>query len=125
MGNNLFGADIAGQIAAGLGHHLLGFQLLKTVEGTRSSADIAAGKQPSTKSFSCRGILESFSARQIDGTIVKSGDRKIMILGGTLPNGIVPSVQDKVLAEGSTYTITALVERDPDAASYTLAGRGS
>src|SRR5690349_22719426 len=42
---------------------------------------------------------------QFDGTIIKRGDRKALILGDTLPNNVVPEPNDEVKAEGSVFTV--------------------
>lgn len=118
MGNNLFGADIAGKLAKALGPGLLPMTLIKVVPGTRTPTDPSAGTNPTRRSFPCRGILDTYKLGQIDGTIIKHGDRKALILGGTLPKGVSPEPNDEVKIEGSTFTVCNPVERDPDAASY-------
>lgn len=123
MGNNLFGQDIAGQLASNLGPLLPVVKLLKTVQGTRDPSDPSAGTTPTSRTFNGRGIQDSYRTSQIDETIIKQGDRKVLILGDSLPNGIVPEPGDKVESEGTEFTVVA-VERDPDAATYTCQVRG-
>src|SRR5690349_17149598 len=118
MGNNLFNANISGQLAKAMGPLLAPMTLVKVVPGTRSNSDPSAGTNPTRRSFSCRGILDTYRTSQFDGTIIKRGDRKALILGDTLPNNVVPEPNDEVKAEGSVFTVVA-VERDPDAAAYT------
>lgn len=124
MGNNLFNADIAGKLAKALGPKLLPMSLSKVTPGTRSPTDPSAGTNPATRSYPCRGILESYRDSQFDGTIIQRGDRKALILGGTLPTGIIPTSGDAVSAEGSVFKVVA-VDRDPDAATYTCQVRGA
>lgn len=118
MGNNLFNADIAGKLAAAMGPLLASMSLIKVVPGTRSPTDPSAGTNPTRRTFPCKGILDSYRTSQFDETIIKRGDRKALILGNTLPVGVIPEPNDEVKAEGSTFTVVA-VERDPDAATYT------
>jgi len=124
MGNNLFNADIAGKLAKALGPKLLPFVLRKVTPGTRSTSDPSAGTNPTTRNYPCRGILESYRDSQFDGTIIQRGDRKALLLGGTLPTGTFPTSGDVVVAEGSEFKVVA-VDRDPDAATYSCQIRGA
>lgn len=123
MGNNLFGEDIAGQLFTNLGPLLPAVKLLKTVQGTRDPTDPSAGTEPTAQTYSGRGILDSYRTSQIDETIIQQGDRKVLILGNSIPSGVVPETGDMVEAEGRVFTVVA-VERDPDAATYTCQVRG-
>lgn len=117
MGNDLFGANISGKIAAAMGPLLASMTVSKTMSGTRTPSDPSAGTNPVVTAYPCKGILDDYSASQFDGTIIKRGDRKALILGDTLPAGIIPEPSDLVGAEGATFTVVA-VKRDPDAATY-------
>ena len=117
MGNNLFGANISGKIAKSLGPKLLPMSLVKVVPGTRSPTDPSSGTNPTKRNFPCRGIVDTYKTTQMDGTIVKMGDRKALLLGDTLPRGVVPEPNDEIRAEGALFTVVN-VERDPDAATY-------
>lgn len=119
MGQNLFGANISGQLAAAMGALLNPVTLIKVKPGTRNPANPSAGTNPTRRSFPCRGMVDSYRTSQMDGTIIKVGDRKVLVLGDTLPAGIVPEPNDEVRAESATYKVVA-VERDPDAATYTI-----
>lgn len=118
MGNNLFNANISGKIAAAMGSLLLPVTLTKVVPGARTSSDPSSGTNPSRRSFPCRGMVDSYKLSQFDGTIVKRGDRKVLILGDTLPSNIVPEPNDEIRAEGALYHVVGTPERDPDAATY-------
>jgi len=118
MGNNLFGAGIAGELASELGPLFPKYKLQKRSVANRVAGSLTSGKKVSFRSFTCRGILSAYAEDRIDGTNVKSGDRKVLILGDTLPKGVVPQPGDRIQAEGSTFTIIE-VGRDPDAATYT------
>ncbi len=118
MGLKLFGVDIAGEVAKALGPSFLSFVLIKVKAGTRTTGDLAAGVDPKTSPNNCKGILDSYHERQIDGTLIKAGDRKALLLGDTLPSGVIPEPNDRITAEGITFQVMA-VSRDPDAATYT------
>ena len=123
MGNKLFGVDIAGALNTALGPLLPSMTLTKVLPGTRSASDPSAGTQPTSRAYPCKGILDTYRTSQIDQTIVKQGDRKALLLGDSLPSGVVPAPGDTVTAEGAVFTVVA-VERDPDAATYTCQVRG-
>lgn len=118
MGNNLFGEDIAGQIAKEMGPLLLQFRLLKKQVGARTPGNLAAGPPVTFRPFSCRGILDTYKNDRREGTNIPNGTPVALILGDTLPKGVIPTPGDRLIAEGATYDITAPIERDPDAASY-------
>lgn len=118
MGNRLFGADIAGELARNLGPLLPKMRLLKKTVGARTSGSLTSGRSVSYRGYSCRGILEAYSESRFPESTIEDGDRKALILGDTLPRGIVPDVGDRIEAEGSTFTVVSVM-RDPDAASYT------
>jgi len=125
MGNHLFGKDIAGQIAKKLGPGLLPFTLIKVVTGARDAMDPSAGPASTEVPRACRGILEDYRDSQFDGTTIKRGDRKALLLGDTIAGGAVPEPSDKLTAEGRTYIIVGVPARDPDAATYVCQVRGA
>ena len=118
MGNNLFGAGISAALASELGPLLPKYKLLKRSVASRTSGSLTSGKKVSFRGFSCRGMLDSYDESRIDETNIKTGDRRVMILGDTLPKGVVPQPDDRIEAEGDTFTVIAVM-RDPDAATYT------
>jgi hypothetical protein len=120
---DLFGIDIAGTVAGAMADGLLPVTLLKVSAGQRDPADLTSGPKNSIKKHNCRGFIQDYTTRQIDGDIVKMGDRKVLILGATLPSGVVPEPDDQATCEGRTYTIK-YVNRDPAAATYECQGRG-
>lgn len=122
MGNNLFGANISGQIARALGPLLLPAVLIKVTPGTRG-ADPTTGTNPTNTPYPCRGMVDTFDATEIVGQPVITGlHRKVLLLGDTIGGGAIePAVNDQVTIEGKTYSVDSIAERDPDRATYTLA----
>lgn len=120
----LFGVDIAKEIASGMAGGLLPAQLVRSTPGTRDPLDPTAGTAPSTSTFSCRGFLDEYADDQFDGTSVLRGDRKALLLGGTLPASVAPQPGDRVKIEGRTFSIVN-VQRDPAAATYVCQARGA
>lgn len=118
------GIDIQTIIADNLGPDLLPTQLIKRTPGERTSTALASGTNPQESTFSCRGFIEEYKNSQIDGTQVRKGDRKVLILGGTLPTGIVPESNDRIVIEGETLVIVRDgVTRDPAEATYVCQSR--
>ena len=112
----LFGVDIAKEIADAMGSLLLSAKLIKV---TASSSTSNSTEGSTTESSSaCRGVLEDYKDSQVDGTIVLQGDRKVLLLGATLPTGVIPTPNDKIEIEDTQF-IVIRVQRDPAAASYT------
>lgn len=118
MGNNLFGAHIAEKIAKAMGSKLLPVRLLKKTPGTIDTSKLTAAQPESIRAFSCRGFFDYFDSHRMGGTAIKQGTRVVLILGGTLPVGVVPEPDDRVVCEGETVEIVGPVVRDPDAATY-------
>lgn len=119
----LFGIDIAALIASNMGPGLLPATLRKVTPGTRDPSDLSGGTNPTEQAFACRGIIDEYRESQFDGTLIQRGDRKVLILGGTLPSGVVPEQGDKISIEGQVFQVVGVPSRDPAAATYTCQAR--
>lgn len=118
MGNNLFGARIAEKIAAALGSRLLPVRLIKVVPGTVDTSNLSGAQPETNRTFTCRGFFDSYNSRRMGGTAIKDGARVVLILADTLPSGIKPEPDDRIILEGETVEVVGPVLRDPDAATY-------
>lgn len=119
----LFGVNISKLIADEVGPGVLPATLIRVTAGTRTTGNLSGGTNPTDKSFNCRGFIDEQGVRNVDGTLVENGTKKVVLIGDTISGGAVaPSVGDKVKIEGTTYQIKA-VDRDPAAATYTLVVR--
>lgn len=128
MGNNLFGVDIAGIVADVFTSQvpLLDAILHRREPGQSRDADSLTGGRVGrdTTPFPCTGFIDEYLDKEIDGTLIQVGDRKILLLGNTIAGGtVVPQQHDKITIEGQVHTIIR-VTRDPDAATYTCQTRG-
>ena len=123
MGNKLFGARIAEKVGKALGPSLLPVLLKKSFVRPVDPADLTGPQPSSTRTYTCRGILDTYETSRTSGTVIQQGSRVVLILGSTLPNNIEPEPDDRVVIEGQTFEIVGPVERDPDAATYTAAVR--
>lgn len=118
----LLGVDIAKEIHKALSPRLLPLFLIKLSPGTRGTS-LTAGIEPVEDSYAGRGFISDYLDRHINGTSVVTGDRKVNIIGNSLPARIIPISGDRVTIEGFTYNIVR-VTRDPAAAMYTCQVRG-
>lgn len=121
---NLFGIDIAGILATNLASGLLPATLTKVIAQIRTPGALTAGVNPESADYPCRGLIEDYNETLMSLTQINVGDKRIMLLGGTLPSTIVPSTGDYITIESNSYTIIS-VQRDPAAATYTCQARGS
>lgn len=114
---NIFGANIASIVNRELGP-LVFDQVLVTTARTEDPADSTKIISVETE-HACKGFIDDFADEWVNGTTVKVTDRKIVILGDSLPAGIVPEPGDKITAEGKRFTIVKDgVRRDPAGATY-------
>jgi hypothetical protein len=121
---DLFGADICGAIFDALGDSMLAATLTRTTPGTRAGGALTGGQtvSPTTTVYDCRGMCEDYTTREIDGTNVRQGDRKIMLLGGSLPDDVDPQPGDVIAIEGASWKVVR-VERDPAGATFSCQAR--
>ena len=121
MGNELFGVDIAGIIADEVGDGLLDVELTIYERGNRTPGNLTGGrsKTPVDPKPVRKGFWEDYTPNQIDGDQIQLNDRKAVLIGGTIPAGVVVAKGDKITIEGATLTVQRLQSRDPAAAVYT------
>ena len=121
----LFGIDIAKivndeiQKAGGV----LDATLIKVTPGKRSASDPTGGVKPTNQPRRAKGFIADYNKRQIDGTIVQSGDRMVILLGASIQGNAIPEPADRIEIEDASYQVVR-VKRDPAAATYTCQVRG-
>lgn len=127
----LFGVDIAGEVAKGLGPGLLDAVLIQITEGSRDVNNPTAGKSASERKLPCKGMISDNVSHFLDNknilgqgdtTRARVGDKNILLLGATIPGGKFPKPDDKVKIEGETFRIVRVL-RDPAAATYQCLAR--
>lgn len=128
----LFGVNLSKIMASAMGPGLLAATLIRKTQGTRAPGSLTAGRNngDSSDSYSCRGFVDEYRQRHKgaasggrEPSLIQEGDRKITLLGGTLPDNIDPRPGDKITIEGATYTVIGPVKRDPAAATFECQGR--
>ena len=102
--------------------------LVKVTAGTRTPGAISAGTNPTTTSYAGSGWIKQLTARDLPGTEITVNDRKLAILGGTLPAGIIPSPQDKVTMvdiddASKTFVLVGPIAADSVGAVFTFQAR--
>jgi hypothetical protein len=117
-----FGINLPKLIADNLGNAVLPATLRKITQGSRTGGNLTGGRNPTTTDYSCRGFIDSQKRESLNGTLVDDGTKIVVLLGDTIAGGQVPSTSDRVLIEGTEYSIE-LIDRDPASATYTLTVR--
>lgn len=114
-------ADVQGLVAKHLGKPgvALAGVLTRVVTGELPAGNLTGAPAETTTTHKFRGFVKTFSHREIDGTVVKVADRKVVILAGTL-KGVVPEPNDVVQIEAKTWRIDRILSRDPAEATYTV-----
>ena len=113
---DIFGEDIAGELFRELGPLLFDVILVQVTGKERDSANPTKITE-FTKKFTGKGFVDDYKARQIDGMTIQQGDRKVTILGASLPAGVVPKPSDSTIIEGETKVVVNVI-RDPASAVY-------
>ncbi len=119
---NIFGADIAGAILDGLGGLVFDQTLTKTT--SIKDPDNSTRQIKSTVPYPCKGFLDDYSKENNRNGATRVTDVKAVILGASLPAGVVPAPGDTITAEGRILTIVEEgVVRDPAGATYECQAR--
>lgn len=122
MANKLFGIDIQKVVADAMKGNLIDGVLIQNTSGSRTAGSLTGGVAVSQTEFAFEGIIDDYNENLIDGTSILQGDRKILIVGGTVDSLVVPKVGDSISMEGLTYNIIN-IKRDPAAATYSCQAR--
>lgn len=90
--------------------------LVRVTPGARGST-ASAGTNPTTANYPCDALIELLTINDAPATLIQENDRKIGILGDSLPSGIIPSSNDRVTMtdlDGSvkTFRLFAVISGD-------------
>lgn len=124
MGNPLFDVDISGIIADVIGNGVHEVTITRYPRGTRNPSNLTGGKPVTTPvTFDCNGFWEDFTGTPPPGVQLELNDRKLLLIGDTVPNGGLPIYNDmatvhEAIGDSSLYVVK-LLSRDPAAAVYT------
>jgi hypothetical protein len=70
--------------------------LIRSTPGARTPGLIASGTNPTVTTYPCQALIEVLTVNNVPATLVQMDDRKIGILGASLPPGILPTSTDRV-----------------------------
>lgn len=123
----LFGIDIAAILHKELSPGLLKGRLIAAdpAFSSRDPDDPTNGIQHnSVGSTAFRGLMQSYTDKEIDGELVLKEDRKILIIANSFAYPIIPDTGMKIELEGTPGTwIIVRVTRDPASATYLCQAR--
>ena len=116
----LFGVDVSGQIHKHISPGIFDATLTKKVAGTRTAADLAGGTNPVSTDYAARGVVSDYTDFQMQNSLIRKGDRQILLTGDSIASAKVPVPGDRITIQGSTYVIVSRgVTSDPANAQYT------
>jgi hypothetical protein len=123
MGNTLFGVDIAGIIADAMGDGLLPVTIVRDVRGARTPGNLTGGRASAPASFDCVGFWDDINPASVPaGTVLEVTDRRLVLIGDTVPVGGFPMRNDACTVHEEDGPITLYcvqpLSRDPAAAVY-------
>lgn len=120
----LFGVDIAKEINSKMGSKLLPVTLTKVSQGSRTAGSLTDGTNPTETEYVGRGFIEDYSEYQQMSGLVGVGEKKVTLLGASLPTNVLPEPNDKLTVEGSEYYVSGPITRDPAGATYVCKVKG-
>ncbi len=127
MGTELFkgfGVDIAAELLSALGPGTPEVTLLSRSVGAEDPTDLTAGRPIVETPHVCKGFVDTYDSRRMGESVIKQGTRVILIIGDSLPTGVIPENEDRIIAEGSTFHLTGPTLRYPAGATYIVEVRG-
>lgn len=113
----LFGVDIAAEVAEAFEGQLPALSLVKISQGGFSAQDPLA--EP-TKTRVRHGGIGYFEARMVRDreTLIERERLSVLIIGGSLPSGIAPESGDEIEIGGETFSVDRVLF-DSSEAAYT------
>lgn len=77
-----------------------------------------------TTDYACRGLTQDYTTREIDGTNIKYGDKKVLVSASNL--AIAPTMNDLLIVGSLTYTVISVSALAPGEIPvlYTVQARG-
>jgi hypothetical protein len=119
MVQSAFLASLPGVFAGALGFMFSDATLTQIAP---TASDGRGGFSEAPTDHACKAIVETYKdfARVAAG--IPATDRKVIVLGASLPSGIIPAAGNRITVEGVVRQVIA-VGRDPAAATYELQAR--
>lgn len=126
---------IAKQIAKALGGStgkVLGVKpatLVKMTPGVHAPGAASGGTNPTSTPYPCKAMIEIATISDVPtGTLIQQDDRKIGILGASLPAGVMPGSGNKITmvdldGVSKTFRFVAVISGDGVGAMYEFLAR--
>lgn len=114
----IFGVDIRKVVGQAVGSGLPLVSLLKVTPGTRTTGSLSGGNNPTSQSFSVRGVVSAINVSRFEAPIDDATAQVTLIADG-LPETVSPAVGDEIVADGVQYVVVN-VKTDPAKAAHTL-----
>lgn len=115
---NLFGIDIAQEIATAFAGLLVPGTLIKRVASARTPGSLTAGTNVASTSYTFNGFIDNQTEVAIGGTLTTVSGEFVSILTKSITPAAVPEKGDIISIEGIRYTIVEIEARDPAGALY-------
>lgn len=115
---NLFGLNIKSIISRTMSGQLLRLDLIRVSRGAFDPSDPGSAPSEAREAYTFEGVVESFDDGKVDGTVIQSGDLKVLVIAGSLPDGIIPVPGDYVSISSGERKVVS-VKTDPAGATYT------
>lgn len=117
------GIDIKAILAKVVGPKVDSLTFYKAFGFTRTTGSLTSGRNVEVEAFACKGYVARNDDYDMYASLVNRGDKKIVILAGTLDETVTPDADDYVTdSDGQWYTIVA-VKNDSSDAEYILEAR--
>lgn len=123
MGNQLFGVDIAEILLDAMGDGLFRVSIERAVEGDRDPDNLTGGRAVEPETVEAIGFWDDFTGSPPPGVTIELGDRKLVLLGDSIPTGGHPRRNDKCTVHEDDGDVAQFcvgpISRDPAAAVFT------
>jgi hypothetical protein len=115
---NFMGVDISSLINKHIGGRLSAVTLVKLSAGARTTGSYTSGPAITRTNYTGKGFVEEYADNRIDGTLIRQGDRKVLLIADSFTGNPIPTVNDEIIVGSETYKIVGPVKRDPASATY-------
>lgn len=120
----LGGVDVAKVVGKTLQANVKGDLSAITLVKVAETPPVSSTDGPSVvrTNYSTVGIVSTYENGVIDGTLIRSNDREVLLIGTSIASAQVPTQSDELIFEGRTWQIVK-VDSDPARATYTVQAR--
>jgi len=96
--------DLANKLNQVLGSLVFDITLTSVDHGI-TNANPTEGASQEVFEYTVKGFVDMYEARRIDDHVIQQSDRLLTILGGSLPAGILPKLEDFTTIDGEKKRI--------------------